>query len=446
MGIVIGTAIFRMPGTVFRSVDSPLTALGLWLAGGVLTLCGAFCYSELAAAYPRSGGDYEYLSRAYGRWLGLQFAWAQLLVVLTGSVGSMAFAFADYARAFWSLPDRTEIWLAVSAVAGLTLTNLLGLRTGKTAQNLLTTAKLVGLAAIVLLAAWGPHWPDVRSSSPAPAAQAGLAMVFILYAYSGWTHAAYVAADVESPQRSLPRALLTGVTAVTTVYLVVNLAYLAILGLEPVRASQTPAFDAVLQIGGPPAARLVSLLVMCSALGAINGTILTGAHVLRELGRDYSGLRWLVGTGAVGATPVRALLAQGAVALGLVLAVGTARGRGSVDALITRLGLPAVPWETYFGGFETLVAAAAPLFWVFQLLTGTTVLLLRWKDPERVRPFRVPGYPLTVFVFIGACGYMLWQSVSYAQGLTLIAVIPVGSALLISWRGKNQQTTRVESD
>lgn len=433
VGIVVGTAIFKSPGMVFRSVEAVWEAIGLWVAGGALSLAGALCYAELAAAYPRSGGDYEYLGRAYGRGMGLQFAWAQLLIVLTGSVGSMAYAFADYARDFWQLSDDYSLWLVLGSIVVLTATNLIGLRAGATAQNILTTAKLAGLAAIAVAAFTGSHRSDLLQTSPGGGRDIGLALVFVLYAYSGWTHAAYVAAQVREPQRRLPQALLAGVGVVTLIYLVINLSFVVALGSAGAASSETPASDAVRVTAGDGAARLVSLLVMLSALGAINGTVLTGAHVLSELAIDYPGLAWLQARGGRKGTPVRALLLQSFVAILLVLAVGTAPGRGSVDAILQGVGLQAAPWDKYYGGFETLVAASAPLFWGFLLLTGTTIFILRWKDPHRERPFRTPGYPVTPLVFCAACGYMLYASVIYARGLTLIALLPIASAFAISW-------------
>jgi amino acid transporter len=219
---------------------------------------------------------------------------------------------------------------------------------------------------------------------------------------------------------------------VTVIYIVVNLAYVAILGLDAVRQSEIPAAASVEAMAGPAAARLVSVLVMLSALGAINGTILTGAHVQRELGRDVSCLAWLSRSTSSAGTPVLALLAQSAVALLLVVGVGTATGQQAVDALLTAIGLSAVPWDRYSGGFETLVASAAPLFWVFLLLTGTTVFVLRRRDPERPRPFRIPGYPFTPLAFCAASAYMLWKSLAYAQGLSLVALVPIFSAAAIS--------------
>ena len=436
VGIVVGTAIFKSPGAVFRSVHTPWEAIGLWIAGGGLTFAGALCYAELAAAYPRSGGDYEYLGRAYGRSMGLQFAWAQLMIVLTGSVGSMAYAFADYARDFWQLDYRSVVWLALGAITVLTGGNLIGLKAGTRVQNLLTVAKVAGLMMIVVLAFGSQQFSQLEANQFDEQRSIGLAMVFVLYAYSGWTHAAYVAAEVKDPQRTLPRSLLTGIVVVTLLYVLVNLALVVALGFDGVRDSDTPAAAAVRETAGEGPARLVGVLVMVSALGAINGTVLTGAHVLAELAVDYPRLSWLRPR-TVSAPPTLALLLQAGVAILLVLAVGTQRGRWMIDAILETLHLPAVPWVKYHGGFDTLVAASAPLFWGFLLLTGTTVFILRWKDPLTSRPFRTPGYPLTPLAFCAACAYMLQASIRYAGGLTLIALIPLASAAIIARLHRN---------
>lgn len=433
VGIVVGTAIFRAPQTVFSSVHSPLEALGLWVLVGGLTLAGAMCYAELAAVYPRSGGDYEYLSRAYGPWLGLQFATAQLMIVLTGSVGSMAYAFADYAVEFWGLPASSGVWLALGAIGVLTVTNLLGLRAGKATQNLLTVAKLAGLTAIVVCGFAAGDWNRTLESDSSTPRDVGLAMVLIFYAYAGWTHAAYVAAEVEDSQRNLPRTLLVGVVGVTFIYGLVNLAYVLALGFAAARVSATPAVDALRVTIGDGAAGLVSLLVMLSALGAINGTLLTGAYVLAELGRDYDGLRWLCRETTIASPPARALTTLAGVSALLVLGVGTATGQSGIDRALTGVGLAPVPWAQYFGGFNTLVAASAPMFWTFLLLTGTSLFVLRRRDPQRERPFRTPGYPLTPLLFCAASGYMLWASLRYAQNLSWIGLAPISAAAALSW-------------
>ena len=436
VGIVVGTAIFRSPTLVFQNTTGPLEALGVWLLGGVLCLFGATCYAELATTYPRNGGDYEYLSRAFGRRAGFLFGWAQLSVVLTGSIGAMAYAFADYGARLWDLPSGTTAWVAASAVLVLSLVNLAGVAFGRRAQNILSGAKILGLLGVVVAGfVWGRADLGGAGSLPLEGPGFGLALVFVLYAFGGWNDAVFVAAEVRDRRRNLPRALLIGVLGITGVYLAVNAAYLLVLGFEGARETTTPAAAVLESVGGTWGVKAISVLVMVSALGAINGMILTGSRVYATLGEDHPGFRWLGRWSRRGA-PIAAILSQSAIAILLVVSVGTVSGREFLDDVLTSVGLPAIPWEAYLGGFEALVAGSAPVFWGFFLMTGLSVVILRMKDPRRERPFRIPGYPVPVLVFCATCAYMLYSSLDYARWLALLGLVPLALGLPLSYLGR----------
>lgn len=433
-GIVVGTSIFRAPMTVSQNVAGPWQMLGVWLLGGLLSFCGALCYAELAATYPRDGGAYEYLRRAYGGGMGFLFGWAQLSVIASGNIGIMAFVFADYALRLFDAGPDLQTTLAIGAVAILTAVNTLGLVVGKSVQNLLTLAKVLGLATVALAGLLA------RSDSvptPAPGVIGpgfGLALVFVLYAYGGWNDAAFVAAEVRDPTRNLPRALLGGMAGVTLIYLIVNASYLALLGFDGVRQSPTPAADALDHAFGPWGGRFLSVIVMTSALGAINGMVLTSARVYATLGADYHALRWLsawrrgAGTGA----PLAALIAQLVVTTLMVLAVGTAAGRNAIDRVPQAFGFEGLPWSTFGGGFDTLVVGSSPVFWAFFLLTALAVPVLRWRDGSRPRPFRVPIYPLPLIAFCATSAFMLYSSAAFARWLMLLGIVPLAFALPIA--------------
>jgi basic amino acid/polyamine antiporter, APA family len=398
--------------------------MGAWVLGGVLSFIGALCYAELATAYPRIGGDYVYLSRAYGRWVGFLFGWGQLAVILTGSIGVMAYAFADYAVPMFGLDDRWTAWLAAGAVAALTLLNLCGVAFGKGAQNVLTAAKVLGLVGIIIAGfAWGSG--ELRPAAPISEINFGFAMVMVLYAFGGWNDAAFVAAEVRHRERNIPLALLLGIAGITLIYLLANAAYLMGLGFEGVRNSSAPAADVLSAAVGPWGGKAISVLVMVSALGAINGLIFTGARVYAALGADHSLFALLGRWNLRLDVPVWSLLAQGLITLLLIAAVGTEAGRNAVDAALGVFGLAGLPWSEYFGGFETLVAGTAPVFWMFFLLTGLSVFRLRWLDPELPRPFRIPLYPITPIIFCLTCSYMLYSSLVYAKALSLIGIVPL---------------------
>ncbi len=448
VGIVIGTAIFRSTPTVFQNAGAPGRAIALWLVGGVLAWCGAVCYAELATTYPRDGGDYEYLKRAFGPWFGFLFAWAQLTAIISGNIAIMACAFADYGVRLWPDWNTREVSLAIAPVIALSALNALGVVAGKWTQNLLTAAKVIGIAGLVAAGLW----TGVATASAQPQAAAavthitsaniGLALVFVLYAYGGWTHAAYVAAEVRDQRRNLPRALVLGIAGVAVVYVTVNAAYLAALGFDGAAQTKTPATDVLELVCGPWGGRAISLLVMLSALGAINGMVLTAPRIYAMWGADYPALAWLGGWNRRTAAPLAAIAVQAAIAVLLIALVGTSTGRDLFDAALTRIGLTALPWGDFLGGFEMLVAGSAPVFWGLCLLTGVAVFVLRAKDRTTERPFRIPLFPLPPLVFCGTCAYMLWASLEYARWLTLIGVVPLVLGGLLGLAARRGSTLR----
>jgi basic amino acid/polyamine antiporter, APA family len=202
LGIVIGAGIYETAPLIFQNVSSPWAALGVWVAGGVLTFLGALCYAELASAYPRSGGDYVYLTKAFGRWAGFLFGWMQLAVLMTGSIGMMAYIFADYAVTLKRFGPASEFVYAAAAVTALSVANLIGLVFGKRTQNFLTGLKVLAIGSIVLA---GFFWSQPAVAKTVAAATSGgslgLAMILVLYTYGGWNDAALVAAEVSDNRR-----------------------------------------------------------------------------------------------------------------------------------------------------------------------------------------------------------------------------------------------------
>jgi basic amino acid/polyamine antiporter, APA family len=425
VGIVVGTAIFRSPAAVFANSPTAATALTLWVVGGVLSWCGAVCYAELATTYPRDGGDYVYLTRAFGRWCGFLFCWAQLTTVLTGNIAIMAYAFADYAKRLLNATASDELWLTILPIVILSALNAIGIVAGKFTQNLLTIAKVIGLAVLVVAGMLSTGLNEWRPNVHPRGNNLGLALVFVLYAYGGWNHAAYVAAEVRDERRNLPRAILFGLASIAVIYLAVNASYLVALGFGGAQLSKIPAADVFELVFGERGAKAMSLLVMCSALSAINGMILTGAQLFAAWGADFSALASLGSRGRRTGAPLTAIFVQAVIAIALILLVGTAAGRGAFDSMLTSVRIAALPWDRFAGGFETLVAASTPVFWAFTLLTIAAVFVLRSREPSTERPFRIPLFPLPPIVFAGTCLFMLWASVSYARWLTLLGLVPV---------------------
>jgi amino acid transporter len=282
VGIVIGAGIYETAPFILSCVASPREAMAVWALGGVLSVVGALCYAELATTYPRQGGDYYFLRRAFGPWAGFLFSWSQLTVIMSGSIGLMAFVFADYAVRFLGMDAKTAPMFAVAAVVALSVANLIGLKSGQRTQNVLTGLKAVGLTAIVVA---GFGWPQTAAASSTTAADAGggagfgLALILVLYTYGGWNDAAFIVAEMRDKRRNIPRALLLGTAGVAVIYLLVNAAYLNGLGFAAARRSTAIAADVLQGPLGGFGAQAMSALVMISALGALNGLILTGARI-----------------------------------------------------------------------------------------------------------------------------------------------------------------------
>ncbi|HXK23731.1 MAG TPA: amino acid permease [Myxococcota bacterium] len=444
VGIVVGVSLFKVPASVFGNVDGPWAGLGVWALGGLLSFVGALCYAELTAAWPESGGDYVYLSRAYGSCLGFLFGWAQLVAILTGSIGAMAYVFADYAVALFGVGDSTAI--AAVAVVGVTACNLFGLTWGRRVQNALTLSKLVGLAGVLGVGAlaMARGGAPAHASAPAPAhgGDLGFALVLVLYAYGGWSNAAFVASEVRDPHRNVPRVLLLGTGAVAALYLLVNAAYLGALGFDGLRAASAPAADVLAHGLGQAAGHGMSVLVMISALGAIQGMVFTGARVYARTGRDHPAFRSLSRWSPRAGVPARALCAQAAASLLWIGAVGTPRGRDGLDSALAAAGLPGMPWQRFGGGFDTLVAGTAPAFWLFMIATGAALFALRRREPAAPRPFRVPGYPLTPLVFCASSLFMLEAALRYAGSLAWVGLLPLALGVPLYLATRSRVTDR----
>ena len=245
VGIIIGSGLYETTPVIAGNVPAAHWLIAGWLLGGLFALVGSLCYAELATAYPADGGDYVYLTRAFGRGAGFMFAWAQLWVIRPGSIGAMAYVFGRYATQLYPLGSHSFTLYAAGSVTIISIINILGVREGKWTQNILTAAKLLGLAVVVGvgLTCTVPAEDAVPVAAAHENANLGLALILIVFTYGGWNDMAYVAAEVRNPQRNIVRALLLGVLAVATVYVSVNLAFLHALGLAGVAASHAVAAD-----------------------------------------------------------------------------------------------------------------------------------------------------------------------------------------------------------
>ena len=410
VGVVIGAGIFKTPALVAGNVGDTPTLVFAWILGGLISLIGALCYAELASTYPDAGGDYHFLTRAFGPRLSFLFAWGRLTVIQTGSIALLAFVLGDYASAVLSLGAYSTPLYAAMVIAVLTLLQMAGAPRAAFAQNLLTAMEILGVLLVAFVGLFTPGGGPAASAAAATPAGFGLVMVFVLLTYGGWNEASYVSAEVHEPGRNMVRALVLSILVVTMLYVAVNIALVRGLGLAGLAASKAPAADLLERLTGRGTAVLVSVMVVISTLTSINATIFTGARSAYAVGRDFTPFRVLGRWHAGRQTPANALLVQAIVAL-LLVGVGTLTRRG----------------------FETMVEYTAPVFWTFILLAGIALFVLRRREPARPRPFRVPFYPLTPLVFCMTCAYLLYSSLAYTGfgALLGVAVVAVGAVVLL---------------
>ena len=429
IGAVVGSGIFMTPGLIAANLPSPGLLMAVWLAGGVITLCGALSFGELGAMYPQAGGQYVYIREAYGRGAAFLFGWAFFGFIMCGGLAALAVAFAEFLGSF--IPAfstghvlfRTE-WLGLtySLSAGqvvaavsillLTLVNSFGIRSGATVQNVLTVirlgtvAALVGLGIILGTKSGGSNFAPLFPPGPAfPAVlkPLGLALVAVFWTYDGWYSVNCTAEEIRDPGRTIPRGLTIGVLAVTGIYVLVNLVYLLALPLAELRGVVRVGELAASALFGGGGAALFSALVMVSVFGCLNANLLFGPRVFYAMGRDGCFFRAMGRLGPRSRVPNAALWGQAAWSSVLCLS------------------------GTYESLYEYMVFALL----VFFAATGLAVFVLRRRAPGAVRPYRTWGYPVVTFVFIVTCLAVFANMVAAAPlksliGLTLLlAGIPV---------------------
>ena len=393
LGMVIGAGIFKTPALVASLSGDVGWTLGVWVLGALISVMGALCYAELCCAYPHAGGDYHFLHRAFGRNVSFLYAWARATIINPGAIALLAFVFGDYFSQVLSLgPYSSALW-AIAIVLLLTAVNMLGIHASSRIQLWLTLFEVLGLIAVVVAGfsvEAGDSGGTFFETAP-PLSQLGLALVFVLLTFGGWSEAAYISAEVRGGPRSIVRVIVISMALLTALFLLVNAALLHGLGLQGLGASKTAAADVLGLAWGPWAQKALGLFVAVAALTSINATMVVGARTKYALGRDWVCLGQLGTWRGQTGSPSRAYALQATISLGLI-----ALGMREAD------------------GFSAMVEFTAPMFWSFLLLVGLALMWLRRTDSAAVRPFRVPLYPFTPLVFCAACGFLAYSSVMYA--------------------------------
>jgi APA family basic amino acid/polyamine antiporter len=414
MGIMIGTAIFIVPAEVTRAVGSPTAALAVWVAGGLLSLFGALSFAELAAMMPQAGGQYVYLREAYGSLVSFLCGWAFFLAAQGGGIAVLAVGFAEYLGEFFLLTPWQHKAAAAASIVLFTIINYRGVKEGGRVQSLLTGLKVGAIVALIIMG-----FVLVRGIEAAPAslptrsgggfvASFGLALVGVLWAFEGWNTCTFAAGEVKDPQRDLPLALILGTIAVIGLYIGLNLVFYRVLTLSEVAQSTRVGADAAVRIFGRAGAQFVSLLIIISTLGSLNGSILAAPRVYYAMAKDGLFFRWCAAVHPKYHTPHWALIIQCIWAV-LLVVMGT--------------------YEELF----TYVVFAA---WIFYALTAYAVIILRRKLPDLPRPYRVFGYPWVPIAFVLASAWFIGNTLlekPVESGVGAI-IVGMGVPVYLFWK------------
>ena len=405
VGGIIGSGIFFTPAEVAKALPNGGWILGIWVLGGAVALAGALAYAELGAMFPDAGGAYVYIKRAFGPLAAFLSGWMTMLSIATGALAAVAMGFAGYVERFLPLDAvGGRIGLAAGTLTILAATNVLGLRPGAALQNVLTIAKILALAVLILggLALWqSVGAPLPMPDAPAPPASivtgAAAAFVAVLFTIGGWQQMNMVAGEIRDPDRSIPRALGIGIGIVIAIYLGANAVYLHLLGRDGLAASTAVAADAAARMIGPAGATLITISAMLSILGFVNVALLGNSRIPYAMARD--GL-FIAAAGRVHprfGTPHVAIGIMWAWALFLLLVTN--------------------------GGIGALLSGVVFADWIFFGLGAASVFVLRKQLPDARRPYKALGYPVIPALFVLASIAGVVSAIVSAPGTSALGAV-----------------------
>jgi APA family basic amino acid/polyamine antiporter len=429
VGSIIGSGIFLTPQRIAAVVEVPGVMIGVWILTGLLTLAGALTNAEIASEITEAGGQYVFFRILYSDLVAFLYGWTTFIVYQTGSIATIAVAFAKYFGYFVDLPhlspelealkipligDITPFadigvkLVAVAAIVLVTSVNYFGVQFGGMVQNVFTSLKVVAIGGIIVVAfAIGqgsvehffPLW-GVPSSGNLVAA-VGVAMVATLWSYDGWNSLTYLAGEVREPQKNIPRALVIGTVAVIIIYVLTNLAYLYILPIDVMAQSKLVAADTMERIVGGYGGALVSLAVMISTFGTVNGTTMTSARVYFAMAKDKVFFQSMQYVHPRYRTPSKSLLVQ--CLWGSIL--------------------------TFTGTFDQLFTYVIFAGWIFYALGAAGIFIMRKKLPNPKRPYRTPGYPVVPILFVLVATWFVINTLVEQTADSMVGLILVAAGL-----------------
>jgi len=433
---VIGAGIFTTPGFLARDMGSPLALLGIWVLGAILSFAGALSYSELGAAFPEAGGEYVYLREAYGPVWGYLSGWTSFFAGFTAPIAAACIGFSAYLSHFsphlspenvlLTIPFGTWDWrlssgqiVALLALWLLSLIHISGAQRGGKMQVVLTVGKTAAIVALIIfgLALGSGDWGHLRSAPQGLIPEQAfrnvpVSLIFVLYCFSGWNAAAYLAGEIRNPHRNIPLALLAGTVTVTILYIGLNTLFLYALPISEMSGVLQIGEKASVALFGPVATHLVAAVMALSILASASAMVLAGPRVYFAMASDGLFPKKLAGVHAQYQSPASSILFQSAWTSVLILT----------------------------GTFEQLIVYSGFVLVLFSALAVASVIVLRWRRPNLPLPFRVPLYPYTPLVFVA---FSIWILLYTLQGRPLesllgIATVLLGLPLYFYWRRRSR--------
>lgn len=433
---VIGVGIFTTPGFLARDLGSPFAVLTIWVLGAILALAGALSYSELGAAFPEAGAEYVYLREAYGPLWGYLSGWTSFFVGFTAPIAAACIGFSAYLSHFasplgpdsilWSAHLGSFRWqlsggqiVALIALWMLTLAHMSGVERGGKLQVILTVGKVACIVALIALGLllgsgdWG-HFRSAESGLLPPTAfrNSAVSLIFVLYCFSGWNAAAYLAGEMKQPNRTIPLSLLAGTGVVTALYIGLNVLFLYGLGISEMSGVLEIGEKASRALFGPVATHFVAAMMALSILASASAMVLAGPRVYFAMASDGLFPKSFAGIHSHYRSPATAIFFQSLWASVLVLT----------------------------GTFEQLVVYSGFVLVLFSALAVAAVMVLRWRRPYLTRPFRLPLYPYTSLAFLGFSAWILLYTLQGRpkESLLGIATVLLGLPFYFYWRRRRR--------
>jgi basic amino acid/polyamine antiporter, APA family len=426
IGGTIGSGIFLTPALIAHALPSPWLIVFAWVVGGLMALAGALSFSELAALMPRAGGQYAYLSEAYGGLVGFLFGWAYFLVVNAGGLGALSVAFATYLGYFVPLGPAATKAVAVGGLLALTLVNVVGVKAGAIFSDIFTVLKLAGIAGLVAvgLVMGSSHTTDFSLAlGPVPGgvgSALATAMVGVLWSYGGWQHSTYASAEVRNARRTLPLAMTIAAVAVTAIYLSANVAYMFLMTPAEIGASPRVAADAMSRALGPAGGTLISLAIFVSTFGVVGIYTLTAPRIYFAMANDGLFFARVAEVHPRFHTPAFSIVLQSVWAALLIL---------------------------FWGTFENLISYVVFTDWIFFGLAAAAVIVFRRRLPDAERTAPVPLYPLTPAFFVAMSAWFVAMTLVQrpAQAWAGLAFLALGVPVYYYWKNKKARVAGLES-